>query len=499
MSASGLRAKFPFMTNGGEMKRILRILKMKKVLGASIALALLVGSNQIARADAPTKPIISSFTITPDTVDIATANTVISLDLIATNPSGIASSQTLATLTDGGSNVLTVALVRTDSPVQNSLTTVKFHGSIKIPSTLPSGAYTASAAPVTGLTYNGIGGYQSEVANATTTSKVVGAEDSLLVRSNGLLNYSYATFVGPAWNKTAGATYLNSKYRSVADPIWKVGETLNLSDYYELQVPSLSLKVKSNSPSICTVDGTTLKFILTGACSFTAYTDATSDYQVFKDEESVTITSARTKPTYYVGTIPTQSSATLPLSIQGPFVAGPLGYVLPVTATPTVCYGVGNYITVISGGTCTVNYSSPASASYLASDVFPITFEITRSAQTLSFVVPATATLASKSVTLSATSSSGRDVSYLSMTPTICAVTGNSLNFLTAGTCQITATQIGSATLAPASVNQSILITGSPVVPKSATKTVKKLTCIKNGKIKTVTTKKCPSGYKPKK
>jgi len=460
-----------------------------------LTLSTIVGSIQNAYADAPTKPIISSFTITPDTVDVATANTVISLDLVATNPSGIASSQTLATLTDGGSNVLTVALVRTDSPIQNSLTTVKFHGTISIPSTLPAGVYTASAAPVTGLTYNGIGGYQSEVAIAKTTSKVVGAEDSLLVRSSGVLNYGYATFVGPAWNKTAGIDYLNPKYKSVADPIWKVGESVNLSDYYELQVPALALKVKSNSPTVCTVDGTTLKFILTGSCSFTVYTDATINYQTFKDDQSVSISSARTKPTYFVGTIPTQSSATLPLSIQGPFVAGPLGYVLPVTATPTVCYGVGNYITVISGGTCTVNYSSPASSSYLASDVFPITFEITRTAQSISFVAPATAAVATKTLALNATASSGQLVTFQSATPAICSVTGNSLNLLTAGTCQITANQNGTTTIAPASMSQSIVITGALASPKA----VKKLVCIKNGKTKTVTSKKCPSGYKPKK
>jgi hypothetical protein len=191
---------------------------------------------------------------------------------------------------------------------------------------------------------------------------------------------------------------------------------------------------------------------------------------------------------------------------------GPAGALLfPVSATPTVCYAAGTYITVISGGTCTLNYSSPATNDYLASDIYPLTFEITRSAQTVAFSAPSTAALETKSLALSATASSGQMVTFQSSTPTICSVTGNSLNLLAAGTCQVTATQIGTTTIAPATASASIVISGvaaksqttTASAPKAAKKVVKKSTkkilCIKNGKSKRFIGKKCPAGYKPKK
>jgi len=171
--------------------------------------------------------------------------------------------------------------------------------------------------------------------------------------------------------------------------------------------------------------------------------------------------------------------------------------VIPVSATPTVCYPVGSYITIISGGTCTLNYSTAATANYLASDVTPLTFQITRTAQTVSFSAPTSATLASKTLALSATASSGAPVTFQSDSPTICSVTGNSLNLLTSGNCQVEAIQAGSATVSPASVTQSIAVTGT--LPASKTGKARTIICVKSGKSKTFAGSKCPAGFRAKK
>ena len=482
---------------------------MKKVLLSLTSLLVIVGLTPAAHADAPTVPTVISFTMSPDTVDVATTNTTVTFDLVVSNPAGIQSIKSTVTLTDSANNLLTVPITRTDSPVNYSLQTVEFKGTYNMASTLAAGVYTATATPITGLTKTGGQGFSTlTTISATTTSTVVGAKNALLVRSGGNLNYGYATFVGPAYNQISGLKFVNPQYNSVAAPIWKTGESIDLSAYYELEVPSLALKAKSTTPKICTVNGTTLSLIAVGNCQFSVYTDQTLDYQYKHDDQSINIAAGRTKPTYSVGSIATQSSTTLPLSIQGPMIFGPTGgLVFPVSATPTVCYAAGTYITVISGGTCTLNYSSPATADYLASDVYPVAFQVTRSAQTISFALPATADVATHSLSLSATSSSGQLVTFQTSTPTICAVTGNSLNLLLAGTCQVTASQIGTTTLAPATLVQSIVITGTPAAQPVATpapkvvkkKVVKKLVCIKNGKSKTVTSKKCPPGYKAKK
>jgi hypothetical protein len=480
---------------------MMKNLKMRFFV-ASLAMFSLAGALQPAQADIAAKPIVNSFTLSQDVVDLASGNTKVTIDLVVSNPTGISSSQTIATLSDGGANSAVLPLVRTDSPMNNALQTVKFEGTVNI-ATLPAGAYSVTAAPITGLNANGTTGLPTDVLTATTSSKVVGAKNALLIRSNGDLNFAYSTFIGPAFNKSLGNVYVNPNYNTVSAPIWKVGEVFNPTDYYEITVPSLALKVKTTTPSVCSTDGVKLNLIATGACSFTVYTDKTSDYRYFNDDQTVTVTAARVKPTYVISKIPTQSSATLPLSIQGPYVMSPSGLVTPTTATPSVCYGAGFYITIISGGTCTLNYASPGDANYLPSDVYTLSFEISRTAQTVSLTAPSTVALAAKSVALSATASSGQLVTFLSSTPNVCSVTGSSLNLLAAGTCHITASQIGTATIAPASADQNIVITGGSSIPKTASKpsvkATKKLVCVKNGKTQIFTSKKCPSGYKTKK
>jgi hypothetical protein len=465
---------------------------MKKTIKLILFVGLIAGVIQPAYADAPSKPVVASFTMTPDTVDVATASTLVSFTLVVSNPTGIASANTQVTLSDGGSNSLSTTLTRADSPQNNSLSTVTFRGTITLPSNISNGAYFATANPITGMNADGSNGYSTEILYATTTSKVVGAEDALLVRKNGDLNYSYGTFHGPSYNNISGTSFTNPKFNTVTAPIWKVGESFNPSDYFELNVPGLALKIAANSSAICSTNGSMLQLIGVGACSFTVFTDKTLDYQKFTSEQVVNVTAARTKPVYTVGSIATQSSAKLPLSIAGPFVYGPFGLLTPVTATPIVCYPVGTFITVISGGTCTLNYSSPANATYLASDVFPLTFEITRTAQSLTFTAPTSATLSSKTLSLGATASSGGSVTNNSNSPSICSVTGSSLNLLASGTCQVEALQAGSATILPASAIQSIVVTGSRGV-------VNKIVCVKSGRSKTFTGAKCPSGYRVKK
>jgi hypothetical protein len=241
-----------------------------------------------------------------------------------------------------------------------------------------------------------------------------------------------------------------------------------------------------------------MSLLTTGSCEFIVYTEKTSDYQYKQDDQVVVVTAARSKPSLSVSAIPTQSSKTLPLTIEGPFVYGVTGIVFPVSSTPLVCYPVGSYITIISGGTCLLNYSTPETSSYLASDIYSMTFQITRGAQTLTFNPPGIANLASKVLVLSANASSGAAVTFQSSSAGICSVTGNSLNLLAPGTCQVQASVLGSTTLEPASVTQSITLEGS-VTPVPKKPVGKRIACVKEGKIKIFPGTKCPAGFKTKK
>jgi hypothetical protein len=47
-------------------------------------------------------------------------------------------------------------------------------------------------------------------------------------------------------------------------PIWKVGETYKVADYFEMRTPLASLQISTSSPCVCTSDGKIMKFIETG-------------------------------------------------------------------------------------------------------------------------------------------------------------------------------------------------------------------------------------------
>jgi len=102
--------------------------------------------------------------------------------------------------------------------------------------------------------------------------------------------------------------------------------------------------------------------------------------------------------------------------------------------------------------------------------------------------------LSSRSLALAATTSSGAGVIFSTTTPTICSISGSTLNLLRAGNCSVTATQGGTATFAPVSVTANIVIAGSPVLTR------KTITCVKGKSTKRVSAvnPKCPKGFKIK-
>ena len=464
---------------------------------AIIVTAVLAASTiWIPLATASEKPVVESFTFTPNEIDLASTNTLINIELIVSHPSGIENTSVLATFTSSRNDTLATLLTRTDSPVNTALSKVTFKGSISIPRLINTGVYVLTVANVKN---NSSAGYQFEtgIVEAKKVRTLLGAESGLLVRNNGDLNLVYDTFVGPSYDTTLGIAFndLNT-YKPSNTPIWKVGETYSPSKYYELRATSLALEVKSSTPTVCSSNGKEISLIKEGTCSFTILTPKTKDYAEKISNQSATITAARVKPILNIEKIANQTSKDLPKTIEIFRVYSPAeGYVLPQSITPESCIANGFFIRLISGGTCTLTFQTAATSSYLASDLYKSTFEITRDSQTITFAPSAAANVSSKSITLTASASGGGVITYSTTSAGICSVTGSTLNLLKAGNCSVTATQAGTAILAPASATASITLSGTAVAAK------KTITCVKGKTTKKVTgtNPKCPTGYKLKK
>jgi hypothetical protein len=466
-----------------------------KIKSALIAVLLITGLMPVTASYANVKPVVESFTFTPNEVELISANTNVAFELVVSHPAGIRNTITQVSLTGPFGSTLAANLTRTDSPVNSSLSKVTFKGTITIPQNINAGAYTVSVAEVSN---NSSAGYEygTGVITPSKLRDLVGAESALLIRNNGELNLVYDTFIGPTHNTTLGIAYSNpSVYNNNNPPIWKVGETYTPSKYFESRVSSLPLVVTTSTPTICSTDGKELKLIATGNCTFKVSTLKTKDYALKEVTQNVTITAARSKPELVVGTIASQTSKNLPKTIEIFRVYSPSEtWVLPQATTPTVCIAAGFFVQIIGGGTCTLTYQSEATTTYLTSDLYRVSFEVTREPQTITFSLPTSANLSSKTVALSATASSGGSVLYTTSTPDSCSITGSTLNLLKSGNCSVTATQPGSSTLAPISATATVIVTGT-VAP-----TKKTITCVKGKKTKKVsgTNPKCPKGYKVK-
>ena len=473
-------------------------MKLKSILAATFLIFGLVPNWAYAASEQPT---IESFTFTPNEIDLVSSNTNVVFDLIVSHPNGIENSSTIATLTNSKGHTLSVRLLRTDSPINSTLAKVTFKGTLAVPRNVVPDVYNISASEIYN---NSTAGYKYSTGTISPKKirSLIGGESGLLIRSNGDLNLSQITFAGPTHDSSQNQTYDNSSvYNSYVLPIFKVGETYVPSKYYELKVPSLSLSISSATPLVCSSDGKELKFLLQGICTFTVSTPKTSDYATRTNTQNVTISPARVKPSLFVGSIPNQTSKDLPKKIQVTWVYGPAnGYVMPQTITPTVCIASGFFINIISGGTCLITYQSEETVAYLASDLYKVSFEVTRDPQTITFTPVTTVDVATKSLTLSATASSGGVVSFTSSPTENCTISGATLNLLKPGNCVITASQAGTSTFAPITTSATITLTGKVVAPKPVV-TKKTIVCVKGKTTKKVsgTNPKCPKGYKVKK
>ena len=466
-----------------------------KTVKISIVLALIVSTFQVTTANASLLPVVKSFKFTPNDVESVGADTKVMVEIVASHPSGIENTSVQISLTNSKNNALGVQIFRSERPYNFSLSEVTFRGELIIPRDLDAGVYEFSASSISN---SQSAGYRYETGKILPPKirDLTGGETGLLVRKNGNLNLSYETFIGPSYDTLKFFNFTDTaKYNSFNTPIWRVGDTFDPTKYFELKVKDLALKTASRTPLVCSSSGSLLTFLAEGNCSFTVLTEGTKDYVEKVIAQNVVIKAKRVKPELIVPVISNQKIQDLGKSIQLNIPLAPNGgFVFPRSATPATCTASGLFVKLESGGKCTITFQSNETSEFVASDVYEVSFEIVRDPQTIIFTPPATANLASRTVALSATASSGGAVTYATASTGICSITGSTLNLLMRGNCAITATQAGTTTLAPISATATVMIAGAAAPSR------KTITCVKGNKSKKVsgTNPKCPTGYKLK-
>lgn len=114
-----------------------------------------------------------------------------------------------------------------------------------------------------------------------------------------------------------------------------------------------------------------------------------------------------------------------------------------------VCSITSGAVQMISAGDCTVTASLSGNTDWNAAADVTRTFAISSSPQTITFINPGEQENGSQ-LTLSATASSGLQVTYNSSTIGVCTVSGSSLSLVGGGSCTVTASQAGDSRFAAA-------------------------------------------------
>ena len=207
----------------------------------------------------------------------------------------------------------------------------------------------------------------------------------------------------------------------------------------------LAVSFTSATPLVCAVSGSTVTPVAVGTCSIAAGQNGNASYGAAAPVvQSFVITQASQVITFAA---PGPVSLGAPLALTATSSSGLA--VSFTSATPLVCAVSGSTVTPVAVGTCSIAAGQNGNASYGAAAPVLQSFAITQASQVITFAAPGPVSLGAP-LALTATSSSGLAVSFVSTTAGVCTVSGSTLTPLTAGTCSIAASQAGNANYAAA-------------------------------------------------
>jgi hypothetical protein len=202
----------------------------------------------------------------------------------------------------------------------------------------------------------------------------------------------------------------------------------------------LTVSFNSQTPSICTVSGTTVTLASGGQCTIQATQTGNTDYAAAPPvNQSFQVTQASQTITF--GALSNEAYGTAPFTVSATASSG-----LPVSfasTTSTVCAVSGSTVTLVEGGTCTIQATQAGNADYAAAAAVSRSFSVTKLRQTITFAALSSQPYGTPPFTVSATASSGLPVSFASTTSAVCTVSGGTVTLVEAGTCTIQATQAG--------------------------------------------------------
>jgi len=235
------------------------------------------------------------------------------------------------------------------------------------------------------------------------------------------------------------------------------------ADFNVSATATSNLPVTLSATGSCSITNSTVKITAAGDCSikasqvgdttYNAATDVTQTFIISKANQIVTFTPALTGTAGQSTTL----SATGGLSNSA---------IVFASSTPTICTVTGSSVAFAAVGTCTVTANQAGNANYNAATEVSANIVVSnapKTDQTITFSPALTGTVGTNA-TLSATATSGLTaITFVSSPSTVCTISGNSVSFVSAGNCIVTANQVGNDKFnAAKEVSATIVVSAIP-------------------------------------
>ena len=343
------------------------------------------------------------------------------------------------------------------SQVSQSVVVGKASQSISVATAAPATAsynasFTVAASASSGLAVSYSSGTPSVCTNSGATFTMVAGSGSCTVHYDqaGDGNYNAATRVSNS--VTAAKAAQTVSFGTAPTLVYGGSGTVSAS-----ATSGLAVSYNSLTPLVCSITGSTLTVLSMGTCSIAADQSGNGNYSaasqvsqsvvVGKASQSISVATAAPTTAGYNGSFTVAATASSGLGIS--YSSG----------TPSICTNSGATFTMVAGsGSCTVHYDQAGDGNYNAATRVSNSVTAAKAAQTVSFGTAPTLVYGGTG-TVSASATSGLAVSYSSLTPLVCSVSGNTLTVLTMGTCSIAADQAGNGNYSAASqVSQSVVV-----------------------------------------
>jgi hypothetical protein len=218
----------------------------------------------------------------------------------------------------------------------------------------------------------------------------------------------------------------------------------------------LAVTFTSTTTTVCTVSGGTVTIRTGGICTINAAQSGNASY-VAATTVSRSFTVAKANQTITFGALANQTFGVLPFTVSAT-VSSALATTFS-SLTTTICTVSGSTVTIRAGGTCTLQAAQAGNTSYNAAPSISQSFIVAKATQTIAFGTLSDKTFGAAPFTVSATASSSLAVTFSSLTPSVCTVSGSTVTAVAAGVCTIQAAQAGNGNYNPApNVSQSFSI-----------------------------------------